>query len=77
MAQKEARFRQNASGKYYVDDQCIACDACVIEAPKFFIMNDDDGHAYVLKQPKSTEEMEECENALAGCPVDAIGNDGE
>ena len=76
MADKEARWEQNSPGKYYVDDQCIACDACCVEAPDFFFMNDDDGHAYVSKQPGSDEHKEECENALAACPVAAIGDDG-
>jgi ferredoxin len=77
MAQKSAKFSDNVAGKFYVDDQCIACDACVVEAPKFFIMNDNDGHAYVTKQPTTPEEIKECENALAACPVEAIGNDGD
>lgn len=77
MADKEAKWEQNSPGKYYVDDQCIACDACCVEAPDFFFMNDDDGHAYIAKQPKSDQELEDCENALAACPVGAIGDDGE
>lgn len=77
MAQKENKFKDNLTGKYYVDDQCIACDACVVEAPKFFCMNDDEGHAYVKLQPTTPEEIKECENALAACPVEAIGNDGQ
>lgn len=77
MADKTAKWEQNAKGKYYVDDQCIACDACVVEAPDFFAMNDDDGHAFVSKQPSKDQELEDCENALAACPVAAIGNDGD
>ena len=77
MADHEASWSQNAKGKYYVDDQCIACDACCIEAPDFFAMNDEDGHAFVTKQPTSASELEDCENALACCPVGAIGDDGE
>ena len=76
MADIKSRLAQNASGKFYVDDQCIACDACVNEAPKFFAMNDEAGHAYVILQPKSESEIQDCENALAACPVEAIGNDG-
>ena len=76
MADKETRFPDNAEGAYYVDDQCIACDACVVEAPDFFVMNDDDGHAYIVKQPTTDSEKEDCENALASCPVESIGNDG-
>ena len=77
MADKTTKWNQNKAGKYYVDDQCIACDACVVEAPGFFEMNDDDGHAYVIKQPITDSDHEACENALAACPVDAIGNDGD
>ncbi|MBD66435.1 MAG: ferredoxin [Halobacteriovoraceae bacterium] len=77
MADKTARLSQNTPGKYYVDDQCIACDACCVEAPAFFAMNDEEGFAFVSKQPQTDTEVEECENALAGCPVDAIGNDGD
>ena len=76
MADKNARFKENVDGKYYVDDSCIACDACCVEAPRFFAMNDDDGHAYVKLQPKTPDELEEAENALAACPVEAIGSDG-
>jgi len=77
MADKEAKWSMNAEGVYYVDDQCIACDACCVEAPNFFGMNDDDGHAYTIKQPSSDTEKEDCENALACCPVGAIGDDGK
>ena len=76
MADKEAKWTLNKEGKFYVDDQCIACDACVVEAPNFFAMNDDDGHAYVTNQPDSPEAQEDCDNALACCPVGAIGDDG-
>ena len=77
MADKNKKYSQNISGNYYVDDQCIACDACVIEAPKFFEMNDQEGHAYVKAQPKTESDKEDCENAKNACPVDAIGSDGE
>ena len=77
MAGKSAKWQLNVDGTYYVDDQCIACDACCVEAPEFFLMNDDEGYAYVNKQPTTKEELEECENALQACPVAAIGDDGE
>jgi len=77
MADKKAKQAQNVSGKYYVDDQCIACDVCCVEAPASFMMNDEEGHAYVAKQPTKAEEFKECENALEQCPVGAIGNDGD
>ena len=76
MANKNSKFKENIPGRYYVDDSCIACDACCIEAPKFFAMNDDDGHAFVMLQPLSPEDIKEAENALEACPVEAIGRDG-
>ena len=77
MADKKSKWTQNADGKFYVDDQCIACDACVVEAPGFFAMNDTDGHAYVKLQPSKAHEIEECLSALEACPVEAIGSDGD
>ena len=76
MADRKSRFRENVPGKYYVDDSCIACDACCVEAPKHFAMDDNDGHAFVMLQPKTPDEIQDAENALAACPVEAIGNDG-
>ncbi|MDA8792801.1 ferredoxin [Bacteriovoracaceae bacterium] len=76
MADKSNKIEQNIPGAFYVDDQCIACDACVVEAPKIFEMNDDEGYAYVKRQPKNDSDIEDANNALAACPVDAIGNDG-
>ncbi len=75
MADPQLKFSDNVAGEYYVDEQCIACDACVVEAPKFFQMNDEEGHAFVKLQPQTEEEKQDCENALACCPVEAIGND--
>jgi ferredoxin len=78
MADKTSRFDENIKGAFYVDDQCIACDACVMEAPNFFTMNEMDGHAFVSKQPNllNEQELRECLDALDACPVEAIGKDG-
>ncbi len=76
MADKSHKYPQNVPGRFYVDDQCIACDACCVEAPRFFSMNDEEGHAFVKLQPQTPEEIKEAENALAACPVEAIGKDG-
>ena len=77
MADKAHKYKDNVPGKFYVDEQCIACDACVNEAPKNFKMNDGEGHSAVVKQPESPEEEEACKAALAACPVEAIGSDGD
>lgn len=77
MADKKSKWALNAAGQFYVDDQCIACDACVVEAPLFFVMNDSDGHAYVKIQPKNAKEIADCLIALESCPVEAIGSDGD
>ncbi len=76
MADKENKVAENVSGAYYVDEQCIACEVCVNEAPDNFKMSDDGAYAFVFKQPESDEEKEACQAALASCPVDAIGDDG-
>ena len=76
MADKDNRYAQNIQGAYYVDDQCIDCDLCRETAPANFKRYEDGGQSYLYKQPESEEERALCEEALAGCPVEAIGNDG-
>lgn len=76
MADKGKKWNNNASGKYYVDDQCIDCDACRTEAPDNFIRDDEHGYSFVSKQPSSAEEEARCKAAMEACPVEAIGSDG-
>jgi ferredoxin len=75
MADVENRYPENIQGVFYVDDQCIDCDLCRETAPANFTRNDDGGHSYVYKQP-TPEEEPLCREAMEGCPVEAIGNDG-
>ena len=76
MADKNKKVSANVEGPYYVDEDCTACELCVDTDPDHFAMTDDDSYAYVYKQPETDEEIEACEEALEGCPVEAIGNDG-
>jgi len=77
MADKANKYPNNVSGKYYVDNQCIDCDLCRETAPQNFTRNNDGGYSLVSKQPSSPEEEAQCKEAKEGCPVEAIGNDGE
>lgn len=77
MADKNQKWKENVPGKIFVDQSCIACDACILTAPKTFAMHEDDGHAYVIKQPETPEEMALCKEAIEGCPVEAIGDFGD
>ncbi|MFH1857850.1 MAG: ferredoxin, partial [Candidatus Omnitrophota bacterium] len=77
MAEKTRRLPENATGKYYVDDQCIDCDLCRQIAPDNFAHSADKGYSYLAKLPASPEEEKQCTEAMQGCPVEAIGNDGE
>jgi len=76
MADVANKYDENVEGKFYVDDQCIDCDLCRETAPANFKRNDDGGHSYVYKQPETPEEEGLCKEAMEGCPVEAIGNDG-
>jgi len=76
MADAANKYAENVPGKFYVDDQCIDCDLCRETAPANFKRNDDGGHSYVYKQPETPEEEGLCKEAMEGCPVEAIGNDG-
>jgi len=58
--------------KYKVSEECIACNACVDAAEDNFEISDDTDLAYVKKQPENDDEESLCNDALDGCPVDAI-----
>lgn len=77
MADKNAKYPEQAAGKYYVDDTCIVCGACEAAAPDNFKLSDDGSHDIVFKQPVSDDEEQACKEAMEGCPVGAIGDDGE
>ena len=77
MAAFANKHKENVAGKFYVDDQCIDCDLCRETAPSNFTRQDDAGYSFVYKQPGTPEEIAACEEAMQGCPVEAIGNDGD
>lgn len=77
MADLSQKWKENAKGKMFVDQSCIACDACVLSAPNNFAMHEDDGHAFVKEQPKNAEEEAACKEAMEGCPVEAIGDNAD
>ena len=76
MADPTQKQKENVTGKYYVDSQCIDCDLCRETAPANFTRSDEGGYSYVYKQPTSPDEEKLCEEAMSGCPVEAIGNNG-
>ena len=78
MADPSSKTKGNAPGPYYVDTECIACDACVLAAEKHFKIqtNEEPAYAYVCRQPQNEEEEGACQEAMESCPVEAIGNDG-
>jgi ferredoxin len=76
MADPKKKWGDNVPGKFYVDDQCIDCDACRTEAPANYRRNDEHGFSYVFKQPETPHEEEQCQAAMEACPVEAIGKDG-
>ncbi len=77
MADREDKVPENAAGTLYVDSTCIDCDACREMAPTNFVRSEEEGYSYVTRQPDGPEEEEQCRDALEGCPVEAIGDDGE
>ncbi|NJN63505.1 MAG: ferredoxin [Acidobacteria bacterium] len=76
MADASNKNAENVPGKYYVDATCSGCQVCVQTAPDHFKMNETEEYAYVFKQPANDDETDACEEAMEGCPEEAIGNDG-
>ena len=76
MADLKQKWKENAEGKMFVDQSCIACDACILSAPDNFAMHPEDGHDFVKKQQDNPAEEAACQEAMSGCPVEAIGDFG-
>ena len=77
MADPNERVTENVPGPFYVDSACIDCDVCRDTAPLNFMRSFKRGYSYVCKQPESDSERDACDEAMAACPVEAIGNDGQ
>jgi ferredoxin len=82
MANPKVKHKENIEGSWYctsTDDTegegCIACNACFGRAPQFFA-EDEDGNAYVWRQPETEEDVAICQEQLDNCPVNSIGGDG-
>lgn len=76
MGDKLDRYDDNVTGEWYVDKKCILCSVCSEAAPKNFKESSAGTHDIVYKQPDAPEEIQQCAEAMASCPVEAIGNDG-
>lgn len=77
MADRNQRNTKNVPGKFYVDNQCLDHAVCQCIAPKNFARDDEQGCFYVCKQPETQEELAQCLEAIASCPMAAIGMDGQ
>ena len=77
MADNKDKYEDNISGKWYVDKKCIICSVCSEAAPNNFKEAASGDHDFVFKQPENETEEQQCLDAMAACPVEAIGNDGE
>jgi ferredoxin len=75
VADRNDRWGENAPGPWYVDRQCIDCDLCRTTAPANF-KRSNDRYSFVFRQPRTPGEVEQCRQAAAECPVEAIGADG-
>jgi ferredoxin len=76
MSDEPKKNPSNVPGRYYVTDDCLACEACQDAAPNNF-RYDTNIESYVFKQPGTPEEEEQCRRALSECPMGAIRDDGE
>lgn len=75
MESEPEKHPQNVPGRFYVTEDCLACEVCQTVAPNNFRYGDN-GLSYVFKQPSDPEEVKQCEEAVDGCPLEAVRNDG-
>jgi ferredoxin len=66
----------NVPGPYYIDTSCINCGLCPVLAPDVFVESEDATHSYTYQQPKTPEQVESAEDAVAQCPTNSVRNDG-
>lgn len=76
MADLAQRWPENAPGRFFVDQECIDCDLCRTTAPQNFARSEEGGYSFVSRQPADAQELQDCQQALADCPVEAIGGAG-
>ncbi len=81
MANKDLKHPKNVPGMFFCTDPndsngegCIACNVCYAGAPEFYA-EDEDGNAYVKKQPTTPIEIELCQEQMDCCPVASIGKE--
>ena len=81
MSQAAHKHALNVAGPWFctnpedpAGEGCIACSVCYTGAPDFFAA-DENGHAYVTKQPSTDDEIALCQEQLEACPVTSIGSD--
>lgn len=72
---RHPRWPENVPGRFWVDEQCIDCDVCRDIAPATFGREDRGAHSFVRRQPATPDELAAAAEAMAECPVGAIGED--
>jgi ferredoxin len=77
MPDRNDKVLGNVLGKFYVDCTCLDHELCRELAPNNFARDQRRGMFYVCKQPETPEELAQCREAMAACPMAAIGDDGE
>lgn len=75
MSDAPRKLSENAPGRFYVTEDCLACEACQDVAPNNFRYGEYP-MSYVYKQPITPEELRQCQEAMENCPMEAIWDDG-
>ena len=76
MSEQRKKHPQNVPGRFYVTEDCMACEVCQQLAPNNF-RNAEDNHSFVFGQPRNAEEEKQCEEAVTNCPLEAVKSDGQ
>jgi ferredoxin len=75
MSDQPQKHPQNVPGRFYVTEDCLACETCQQVAPNNFRYGEN-GLSFVFSQPSSPEEEKQCQEAVTDCPMEAVRNDG-
>ena len=72
MSEEYKITQKNVDGRYHVDESCIYCELCVETSPTNFAYDDEEGFAYVSKQPQNKEEHRLMRECICDCPIESI-----
>ncbi len=76
MPDNRNKHEANASGKYYITNDCDGCGKCFPYALQNIMYTQGASKFFIYRQPIDDQEKEKVQRALKACPISCIKDDG-